>query len=130
MGSTVSVKHVIAKYFSKHAETSEDHWDSGLQTHYYKTTKDKGLQALETFFNQSDIYQVNSISEQHGEISVNVIKGRKAFIIATIIMVRPYRTAIDFTVTTESILPSDFAYSSKLIRRLYHEFDKIFTLID
>ena len=44
---------------------------------------------------------------------------RYDFIVATVIMVRPYQTAIDFSVTTESIIPFDFGYSTKVIHHLY-----------
>ncbi len=126
----MSVKQVIGKYLNNHAETSENHWDSSLQTHYYKTTKDKGIQVIEEFFKQSSAYEVNAVSKELGEMSVSLKKGRKAFIIVTIIMVRPYQTAIDFSVTTESVIPFDFAYSTKLIQRLYKEFNERLPLLD
>jgi hypothetical protein len=125
----MSFRNTIGKYLNNHAETSEKHWDKPLQTHYYKTTKDKAMIILENFFNNAQRYKVHSISKAHGEISVNVTKGRKAFIVATIIMVRPYQTAIDFSVTTESVLPFDFGYSSKLIQQLYDQINKELTLI-
>ncbi|WP_326480889.1 hypothetical protein [Virgibacillus halodenitrificans] len=69
------------------------------------------------------------MSKEHGEISLQVKKGRNAFIVATVIMVRPYYTAIDFSVTTESLLPIDFGYSSKIIYSLYNDINKELTLI-
>lgn len=120
----MGLKEGFNKYFNNHAETSENHWDSALQTHYFKTTKDKGMQAVEDYFNRSDKFEVSSISREHGEISVNYKGGRKAFIIATIIMVRPFRTAVDFSVTTESAIPFDFGYSHKLIPDLYNQLKK------
>ncbi|WP_099158731.1 cytosolic protein [Virgibacillus ndiopensis] len=126
----MSVGKKIAKYFSNHAETSENHWDPTLTTRYYKTTKDKGLSTLEQFFRNSPEYKLNSTSKEHGELSANVKKGKKAFIVATVIMVRPYQTAIDFSVTTESMLPFDFAHSTRLIQKLYTELNKELMLID
>lgn len=126
----MSFKHFIAKYFHNHAETSENHWDPALQTHYYKTTKEKGLQEIEAFFHRSDAYEVHSISKEHGEVSVNIVKGRKAFIIVTIIMVRPYQTAIDVVVSSESFFPFDFGYSSTCIKRLYEGWDQLFSPTD
>lgn len=125
----MSLRSTINKYFNNHAESSENHEDISLQTHYYKTTKDKGLNMLENFFTNSQVYDINSISEEHGEISVLIKKGRKAFIVATVIMVRPYHTAIDFSVTTETVLPFDFGYSTKVIQHLYKEINKDLTLI-
>src|SRR5699024_278297 len=118
------------KYFSNHAETREHHEDPSLQSRYYKTTKNKALETLERLFSNQSQYKQNAISEEHGEISVYVIKGRKAFVIATVIMVRPFQTAVDFSVTTESIFPFDFGYSNKLIQRMYHRLSKELTPID
>ncbi|WP_010099116.1 hypothetical protein [Ornithinibacillus scapharcae] len=120
----------LSRFFYNHAETAEKHWDQELNTHYYKTTKDKGLSKLEEIIKGSKNFRLNSISEERGEISFQVIKGRKAFVIATVIMVRPYQTAIDFTVTSEGILPFDFGYSAKLIKQLYEKINKELTLID
>ncbi|EQB35738.1 MULTISPECIES: hypothetical protein [Virgibacillus] len=125
----MSFRNTISKYFSNHAETRDNHWDPSLQTHYYKTTKDKGMSLLEDLFQRSQVYELHSISKEHGEISVNLKKGKKAFIIATIIMVRPYQTAVDFSVTTESLLPIDFGYSTKLIKLLYEDINKELPLI-
>ncbi|SFB24627.1 hypothetical protein SAMN04488072_11164 [Lentibacillus halodurans] len=104
----MSFRRTIAKYFSDHAETNDTHIDPSLQTHYYKTTSEKGLNMLENLFKNDPKYHINAISKEHGEISATIVKGKKAFIVATVIMVRPYRTAIDFSVTTESTLPIDF----------------------
>lgn len=125
----MSFRNTLTKYFNNHAESSENHWDTSLQTHYYKTTKDKGLDMLENYFNNAQKYKVHSISKEHGEISVLVRKGKKAFIIATVIMVKPFQTAIDFSVTTESVLPFNFGYSSKLIQQLYVQINKELPLI-
>jgi hypothetical protein len=126
----MSLGNKLAKYFNNRAETSESHWDKDLQTRYYKTTKDKALAKLEEMINGSSEYKVNSISTDHGEISFHVVKGKKAFVIGTVIMVRPYQTAIDFIVTTESALPFDFGYSSKLIKSLYEIINKDLPLLD
>ncbi|RFA34990.1 cytosolic protein [Virgibacillus dokdonensis] len=122
-------RNTISKYFSNHAETQDNHWDDSLQTHYYKTTKDKAMQALENLFQQSSKYRIHAMSKEHGELSIHVKKGKKAFIIATVIMVRPYQTAIDFSVTTESQLPIDFGYSTKVIQQLYREINKALPFI-
>jgi len=126
----MSFSQKLARIVSNRAETRDNHWDVQLQTKYYKTTKDKGLDALKNFFNNSQKFEVNAISEEHGEISVNVVKGRKAFIIATVIMVRPYQTAIDFSVMTESLIPIDFGYSTKIINMLYENINKDLPLLD
>ncbi|MFD1362227.1 cytosolic protein [Lentibacillus salinarum] len=126
----MSFRQIIARYFSNHAETNEIHMDPLLQTHYYKITGEKGMALLESLFQSNPKYRVNAVSNERGEISATIIKGRKAFIVATVIMVRPYRTAIDFSVTTESAMPMDFGYSHKVIQQLYTYADKELPLLD
>lgn len=114
----------LGKYLGKHAETRDDHVDPTLITRYYRTTKIRGLKTLEELFSNSKVYKFNSLSESHGEISLIKQKGKKAFIVITVIMVRPNKTAVDFSVTTESLLPFDFGYSSRLIQTLYEQVNK------
>ncbi|WP_087971881.1 cytosolic protein [Oceanobacillus rekensis] len=125
----MSIGNMLKKYFNKHAETGEKHWDETLRTHYYKTSKDKAMAMLENNFKNSAEFEINAISAEHGELSVVYKKGKKAFIVATVIMVRPYNTAIDFSVTTESLLPIDFGYSTKLINQLYSQVNRELPLI-
>ncbi|MFC4556650.1 cytosolic protein [Virgibacillus kekensis] len=126
----MSFRQFVAKYFGNHAETSERHEDPSLKTQYYKTTKDRGLDYLEKLFNNDERYKVNAISREHGEVSAYITKGKRAFIVGTVIMVRPYRTAIDFSVTTESGMPFDFGYSTKVIQQLYQQTGKELTRLD
>lgn len=112
------LKQWLSKYLSNHAETNEKHWNEHLQTHYFKTTKDKAFQTLAELYSKSTIYQVTSESAEHGELGLQTKKGRKAFIVISIVMVKPYHTAIDFSVTTESVLP-DLGYSDQLIKNQY-----------
>jgi len=126
----VSFGQKIRKFFGNRAETREEHVDKTLQTRYYKTTKDRALDSLENLFRNSQTYKLNSISKDHGEISLLKTKGRKAFIVVTVIMVKPFQTAVDFSVSSESILPFDFGYSTKLIHELYDLINKDLPLID
>jgi hypothetical protein len=126
----MSFRQTLRKYFGNRAETREDHVDATLKTRYYKTTKDRGLDTLENLFKNSQTYKLNSISKDHGEISLLKPKGRKAFIVVTVIMVKPFQTAIDFSVSSESIIPFDFGYSTKLVQNLYELINKELTLIE
>ncbi|PTL39872.1 DUF1499 domain-containing protein [Alkalicoccus saliphilus] len=117
----------VKKIFSKKTETSEKHEDKTLQTHYYKAMREKVFAELETMFSKKQGFEVSSISEEHGEMIVHVKSGKKAFMVITIIMVRPYRTAVDFSVHTDTVLFSDFGYSAKLIRSLYKELNERLT---
>lgn len=125
----MSFKQTLKKYFGNRAETRDEHVDPTLHTRYYKTTKEKGLDTLENLFNNSQTYKMNSISKDHGEISLLKIKGKKAFIVATVIMVKPYRTAIDLSYNTESLIPFDFGSSTREIQKLYELINKELTLI-
>ncbi|MDC3415735.1 cytosolic protein [Aquibacillus salsiterrae] len=126
----MSIQQTFNKYFNNHSETSDKHWDPKLKTHYFKTTKDKGFKAVEDYFRNSASFEVVAVSEERGEISANYKKGKKAFVIVTIIMVRPFRTAVDFSVTTESAIPFDLGYSHKLIPKFYEELKKELPLVD
>jgi hypothetical protein len=117
------------KYFSNHQETMDKHWDPMLKTRYYKITKEEGFNFLNKMVESSPEYKMNAISKEHGEISFHIQKGKKTFIVATVIMVRPYQTAIDFSATSESVIPYDFGYSRRVISQLYDRLNKELTLL-
>ena len=120
----------LQTFFSNHSETKDKHSDELLKSHYYKTTNKKAIEAVKKVINNLDGYHINSVSEERGEMSISIKKGRKAFVVATIISVRPFETAIDFAVTTETVLlPIDFGYSRKVIMNLYRNLDKELPLI-
>ncbi|MEH7385396.1 cytosolic protein [Bacillus sp. JJ1521] len=120
----------LQTFFSNHSETRDKHSDELLKSHYYKTTNKKAIEAVKKIINNLDGYHINSVSEERGEMSISIKKGRKAFVVATIVSVRPFETAIDFAVTTETILlPIDFGYSRKVITNLYQHLDKELPLI-
>lgn len=120
----MSFRNWFNKNFNNHSETREEHWDPGLKTHYFKTTKDKAFDILEPKFRNMKGCEIVGVSKEHGELSFNYKAGRKVFVILTIIMVKPYRTAIDISATTESAIPFDFGYSHKLITKIYDEIKK------
>lgn len=114
-------KHIL----TNHNETSERHSDEQLKSRYYKTTQSTALQVVKEMFEQMDGCRIVAISEERGEMSVSLTKGKKAFIVVTVISVRPFETAIDFSVTTETTwLPVDFGFSRQLIIRLYDQLEK------
>ncbi|HLQ70181.1 MAG TPA: cytosolic protein [Bacillota bacterium] len=126
----MSFRQKLAKYLNNHAETQDNHIDTTLETRYFKTTKDKAMISLESFFKNGQGYELNAISNEHGEISVLKKKGKKCFIVVTVIMVRPFNTAIDLSVTTESFWPFDFGYSTRLIHQLYNDIQKEIPIIE
>lgn len=126
----MSIGYKMKRFFSNHAETSDHHIDASLKTRYYKASKNTVIQELETYFNGSSDFSIHASSEQHGEISAISKRGKKVFIIATVIMVRPYYTALDFSVTTETPLQIDFGYSNKIIKRMYQHVNEQLPLIE
>ncbi|MBN9655329.1 cytosolic protein [Halobacillus sp. GSS1] len=122
------MKAFISRYFSNHSETSEEHKDSALVTHYYKAKHDDLFRAVEGLFSSPS--EIVASSKERGELTVKYKGNRRAFIVATVIMVRPFRTAVDFSVTTDSGGPVDFGHSRNLIVQLYKKLDSQFTTVD
>ncbi|AVM24973.1 cytosolic protein [Bacillus pumilus] len=118
------------RFMSNHTETSDEHPVSELKSHYYKSTNAQALQAVEAILSRNDSYQVTSVSAERGEISANIRMQKKAFLVATVISIRPFETAVDFNVTTETALPTDFGHSQKVVLSLYDELDKQLPRID
>lgn len=126
----MTLRQKFKRFMSNHTETSDEHPVSELKSHYYKSTNAQVFQAVETILSRSDSYQVTSVSAERGEISANIRFPKKAFLVATVISIRPFETAVDFNVTTETALPTDFGYSQKTVLSLYDELDKQLPRID
>lgn len=126
----MAIRETFDKLFNNHSETKDKHWDQQLQTRYFKTTKDKAFQTVESYFRRKSGCEIIATSDEHGEISCNFKGRKKTFITATIVMVKPFRTAVDFSVTTESVIPFDLGYSHKLVPKLYDDLKKEMTLVD
>ncbi|MDQ0224637.1 cytosolic protein [Metabacillus niabensis] len=120
----MSFMNKLKDFFSTHQETREKHYNPNLQSHYYKLTYKKAVQSVKELIEQTPGMTITSISEERGEMSVNITSPRKAFLVVTIVSVRPLETAVDFTVTTNTFLPTDFGYSRKVILGLYNKLDK------
>ncbi|MEV9502881.1 cytosolic protein [Bacillus safensis] len=124
------LRRKFKRFMSNHTETSDEHPVSELKSHYYKSTNAQVFQAVEAILSRNDSYQVTSVSAERGEISANIRLPKKAFLVATVISIRPFETAVDFNVTTETALPTDFGYSQKTVLSLYDELDKQLPRID
>jgi hypothetical protein len=111
--------------FSNHCETHERHPDEQLKSRYYKTTHATAVKTIKELIEKLPGFQLLSVSEERGEISFSVHRGKKAFVVVTVISVRPFETAIDFSVTTETKwLPIDFGFSRNLVIELYQKLDE------
>ncbi|MFS3914417.1 cytosolic protein [Bacillus australimaris] len=126
----MTLGQTFKRFMSNHTETSDDHPVSELKSHYYKSTNAQVFQAVEAILSRNDFYQVTSVSAERGEISANIRLPKKAFLVATVISIRPFETAVDFNVTTETALPTDFGFSQKTVLSLYDELDKQLPRID
>ncbi|MFC4618243.1 cytosolic protein [Camelliibacillus cellulosilyticus] len=112
----------LSRLFDSHVETSERHPEETLQTHYYKTSKDKMMQALEELIAARQDFSLLDISKERGEMSVNVTGRKKGFLVITIVSVRPFRTSVDFSFTIERGL--NLGYGQKLVRDLYERLNQ------
>ncbi|WP_152654828.1 cytosolic protein [Oceanobacillus sp. CFH 90083] len=126
----MSIGYKMKRFFNNHAETSDNHIDASLKTRYFKASKNAVIQAVEDYFNASPDFLIHARSDQHGEISATSKRGKKVFIIATVVMVRPYQTALDFSVTTETPVQIDFGYSNKVIKKIYQHVSEQLPVIE
>ncbi|TDQ39153.1 cytosolic protein [Aureibacillus halotolerans] len=125
----MNFRQFFDKYFNSHSESREKHWDENLKTRYYKGTKQQTIDAVVALLKKEKQFEVSSVQADRGEIGANIRGGKRAFIVVTIIEVRPYKTAVDFSITSSTVLPFDFGSSHKLITKLYSQTDKSLTFI-
>ncbi|RLQ97978.1 hypothetical protein [Falsibacillus albus] len=93
----MSFFRTLFQRFQHQCETSEKHSDPSLATHYYRTSFDKAFEAVGEIFSDS-MYKPISHSKEHGEWA---FQKKGIFIIASIVTVRPFETAIDFKITSD-----------------------------
>ncbi|NNV06070.1 MULTISPECIES: hypothetical protein [Geobacillus] len=109
---------------TNHCETRENHEDVELRSHYYKAANRAVMAAVKELLASLPGAELLSVSEERGEICAQTKRGKKLFIVATVISVRPFETAVDFSVTTETrLLPFDFGRSRSVILELYRKLD-------
>ncbi len=118
----------LRDFFSKRTETTENHPTEALKTHYYKTTKQQAMCAIKHMIEEDLRIKLLGSSDEHGEIIAQYVQPRQAFMVISVIMVRPYRTAVDITVTTNTWLPLDGGFSKKVVLNFYQKVDQMFEL--
>ncbi|QHZ48011.1 MULTISPECIES: hypothetical protein [unclassified Bacillus (in: firmicutes)] len=123
----MSVLQKIQGFFSTHAETSDRHPVDELKSRYYKATAKQALEAVLDTLEGLDGCTVISVSEERGEVNAEAKKPRKSFVVATVVSVRPFETAVDFNVSTETFLPTDFGSSRGMVSTFYKELDRKLT---
>ncbi|MFC7783020.1 MULTISPECIES: cytosolic protein [unclassified Rossellomorea] len=90
----------LFKRFQSECETSDKHEDKDLQSRYYKSMHQGAFNAVLELFSSSE-YEVISQSKDRGEITVRKNGTPQLFIVATVITVRPFETAVDFKVSAD-----------------------------
>ncbi|MGG3005111.1 cytosolic protein [Geobacillus stearothermophilus] len=109
---------------TNHCETRENHEDAELRSHYYKAAHRAVIDAVKELLASLPDAELLSVSEERGGLCAQTRRGPKLFIVATVISVRPFETAVDFSVTTETkFLPFDFGRSRAVILELYRKLD-------
>ncbi|KGA97840.1 hypothetical protein AJ85_11990 [Alkalihalobacillus alcalophilus ATCC 27647 = CGMCC 1.3604] len=121
-------RDVIVFISSNRTETREAHQNDQLKTRYYKGSKEKVMEAVEHLIKKNG-FHVKRAELERGEIIGQQQKGTKQLIIATVITVRPFKTAVDFSISTDSLLPTDFGKSKKQVISFYEQLDKTLTFI-
>lgn len=111
--------------YQKQCETSDQHKDERLQTHYYKAGFEKVFSAVEAWAKGRQDFNVTSVSKGHGEIGVKLAKPNSLLVI-TIISPRPFETAVDFMISTEkSSISGMYPTLRQLISSYYNEMDRL-----
>jgi|GEM_PF-2163149 len=123
----VGMMSKLRAFFNSHVETSDRNEDETLKTHYYKTSKDKLMEGIQSIISNERQFSLLDVSKERGEISVNVIKGKKGFLVITVVNVRPFKTAVDISLTVERGM--NLGYGQKMIRQFYQRLDKDYAFI-
>jgi hypothetical protein len=102
-----------------HAETSEQHLDERLRTHYFKANKAEVMKVIKQILDEDTNFRELGFSEERGEATFEVRQPKTAFIVITAVTVRPNHTAVDLNVSTETALPFNFGNNQRLISSIY-----------
>jgi hypothetical protein len=119
----------LRRFFRDHNETRENHEIGSLQTKYYKTKRELLMEHIVETLNNSNQFHVLNVSQERGEISANIKKPKKGLLVFTIVSIRPFRTAVDISVSFDTMIGIDFGKSEKMIQTLYQDIDKKFEYV-
>lgn len=120
----------ILTRFQKQCETKENHKDEQLKTHYYKGSYKQLFELMVNLLAQDKKYNIEHISQEHGEISVKIKNGSTYFLIITLVGVRPYEVAVDLHISTESFsVFGSYPMLKNEVETLYQNLNKVASLI-
>ncbi|MEH7116553.1 hypothetical protein V7128_03885 [Neobacillus vireti] len=117
--------------FKKQIETSDRNTDVSLKTHYYKATFNQLFQSVEKLFHEDADCRVTTVSKDHGEIAVEILKPVPCFLVVTVVSVKPLETAVDFNISSErfSILGM-YPQLRKRIESYYGKINQLHNLVE
>jgi len=92
-------KSIVNRY-KQQCSTSDHHKEKELQTRYYKITQDKAVTEVEGIFSDKQLYEIKSVSREHGEILLEA-KKHAITIVVSVVPVRNFENAIDFYASTD-----------------------------
>jgi hypothetical protein len=111
------------------AETSEDHSNPKLRTHYFKGSKEEIISYLAQIAEEDKNYRALGESVERGEITFDILYPKKAFAAITAVTFQGRHTAVDINITAESALPFQYAYCERAAISIYRMLEDKFELI-
>jgi hypothetical protein len=117
----------LFRFFDGHVETSDNHIDERLRTHYYKASKDKALKALEEIIRVNSMLSLIDVSRDRGEVAATTTKGKKGLLVITVITAGPFKTSVDISFSVDKGLLGSFG--TQIINQFFTELDSQLTPI-
>jgi hypothetical protein len=111
----------IQNLMESHAETSEQHIDDRLKTHYYKANKKVVMNALKEMLDEDTNYRELGFSDERGEVTFEIRQPKYSFVVVSVVSLAGNNTAVDITVSTESVLPFQFGNNQRVIMNIYED---------
>lgn len=113
----------ISEFFSNDLQTSDNHKNPDLVTHYYKSDYRKIEEAVITVAKKLG-FIVEEVNQDYKEIRVTK---RNQELIINIFTISYFEQAVDFKVNTSYILAC--GRGVKLVKNFYQELDRLSTVI-
>lgn len=113
----------ISDFFSNDLQTSDNHKNPDLVTHYYKCDYRKIEEAVLTVAKKLE-FEVKEINEEYKEIR---IEKRAQELIINLFTISYFEQAVDFKVNTSYILA--LGRGVKTVKNFYQELDRLVTVI-
>lgn len=123
----MSLLNKMSRLFDSHVETNDNHDDSRLRTHYYRSTKEKLFKGCQKLIDAEPDMTLISDSLERGELSARLSGKRSGLLVVTIVSVRAFHTAVDFSISVDKSF--NFNYGEKRIEQIYKKIDSDFPVV-